>query len=133
MRVIPGSTVISADTGTYRKGPRIRKNSSEQEVTTDRRTLSVLDDSALVHLAREGNSLAFDKLVERYREKALRLVISTLGSRYDIEDIVQEIFVKVYCSLDRYRGDASFSTYLYTVTVNRCRDELRKSKIRQFF
>ncbi|MCB0713133.1 MAG: sigma-70 family RNA polymerase sigma factor [Ignavibacteriae bacterium] len=83
--------------------------------------------------ARAGNSLGFDELVERYREKALRLVASTLGGREDLEDIVQEVFVKVYRSLDRFRGDASFSTYLYTVTVNRCRDELRKSKIRKFF
>ena len=83
--------------------------------------------------ARAGNRLGFDELVERYRDKALRLVVSTLGSREDTEDIVQEVFVKVYRSLDRFRGEASFSTYLYTVTVNRCRDELRKSKIRKFF
>ena len=100
---------------------------------SDRARLRMLEDVDLVAEAQAGNQLGFDELVVRYREKALRLVASTLGSRSDIEDIVQEVFVKVYRSLERFRGEASFSTYLYTVTVNRCRDELRKSKIRKFF
>lgn len=133
MIAIPGSTVISGDARTYRTESRITQTGPSQGYTTDRRRLGQLDDLALVHETREGNVAAFDELVERYREKALRLVTSTLGAREDVEDIVQDVFIKVYRSLERFRGDASFSTYLYTVTVNRCRDELRKSKIRRFF
>ncbi len=92
-----------------------------------------LDDAGLVVASVGGNSLAFDELVIRYREKVLRLVSSTLGAGAEVEDITQDIFIKVYLSLERFRGDASFSTYLYTVTVNRCRDELRKGKLRRFF
>jgi RNA polymerase sigma-70 factor, ECF subfamily len=80
-----------------------------------------------------GSSAAFDELVLRYRDKVVRLVASVVGFRVDIEDIVQDIFVKVYLSLERFRGDASFSTYLYTTAVNRCRDELRRGKLRRFF
>lgn len=130
---ISGSTVISSEAGAYRPEPRIRQTSPAQGTEVDRGRLRLLDDTVLVDEARAGNPLGFDELVERYREKALRLVASTLGVRDDLEDIVQEVFVKVYRSLDRFRGEASFSTYLYTVTVNRCRDELRKSKIRKFF
>ncbi len=92
-----------------------------------------LSDSELVGECSGGCVAAFDELVNRYRDKIVRLVVSVLGARGDVEDIVQDIFVKVYLSLDRFRGDASFSTYLYTSTVNRCRDELRRSKIRRFF
>ena len=133
MSAISGSTVISGDAAAYRSEPRITQTVPNRTYATDRRRLSQLEDTTLVHEAREGNLLCFDELVDRYREKALRLVTSTLGPREDVEDIVQEVFIKVYRSLDRFRGDASFSTYLYTVTVNRCRDELRKSKIRKFF
>lgn len=133
MSAIPGSTVISGDAAAYRPEPRITQTGPNRTYETDRRRLSQLEDSALVHEARGGNLHGFDELVDRYRDKALRLVTSTLGSREDVEDIVQEVFIKVYRSLDRFRGEASFSTYLYTVTVNRCRDELRKSRIRKFF
>lgn len=133
MSAIPGSTVISGDAAAYRPEARFTQTGPNRPHETDRRRLSKLDDNALVHEAREGNLLGFDELVGRYRDKALRLVTSTLGPREDVEDIVQEVFIKVYRSLERFRGDASFSTYLYTVTINRCRDELRKSKIRKFF
>ncbi len=99
----------------------------------ERKRVASLADADLVGECLEGRSLAFDELVERYRAKVLRLIASTLGHDAEIEDFAQDIFVKVYLSLGKFRGDSSFSTYLYTVTVNRCRDELRKSKLRKFF
>lgn len=95
--------------------------------------LASLDDSALLEHSVAGNVLAFDELVVRYRGKVMRLVTSILGADAEVEDVVQEIFIKVYLSLAKFRGDSSFSTYLYTITVNRCRDELRKSRLRKFF
>jgi RNA polymerase sigma-70 factor (ECF subfamily) len=95
--------------------------------------MATLDDGGLLNECRTGHFEAFNELVNRYRDKVLRLVVSVLGYGHDTEDIAQDIFIKVYLSLDRFRGDASFSTYLYTVTVNRCRDELRRSKLRRFF
>ena len=133
MSAIATTTVITSDPDAYRAEGQIVRAGGERPIETDRRRLAGLDDRALVDQVQAGNDLAFNELVDRYREKALRLVASTLGARYDVEDLVQEVFVKVYRSLDRFRGDASFSTYLYTVTVNRCRDELRRSKIRRFF
>ncbi|HVK40610.1 MAG TPA: sigma-70 family RNA polymerase sigma factor [Candidatus Kapabacteria bacterium] len=99
----------------------------------DRQRIGALEDTALVAETVSGSTAAFDELVLRYREKVVRLVASVVGFRTDIEDIVQDIFVKVYLSLGRFRGDASFSTYLYTTAVNRCRDELRRGKLRRFF
>lgn len=120
--------------GGAREGrPLIRRAEPIAEAPRDRAETARLDDLLLVEHARNGSTLCFDELVDRYREKALRLVTSTLGVRFDSEDIIQDVFIKVYRSLDRFRGDASFSTYLYTVTINRCRDEMRRAKIRRFF
>lgn len=99
----------------------------------ERQRVASLADAELVGESIAGSTPAFDQLVQRYRAKVVRLVASMLGSKVDVEDVAQDIFVKIYLSLEKFRGDASFSTYLYTVTVNRCRDELRKAKLRRFF
>lgn len=119
--------------GTRRGRPLIRHTEPDPFPSRSRAEIEALDDTALVAGAREGETLCFDELVERYRDKAVRLVTSTLGPRHDTEDIIQDVFVKIYRSLERFRGDASFSTYLYTITINRCRDEMRRAKIRRFF
>lgn len=135
MDVISGSTVIPGRVESYRAEPRVGHSVHEHaaERGVDRVRVGGLDDTALVAETVAGSSAAFDELVVRYRDKVVRLVASVVGFRSDIEDIVQDIFVKVYLSLGRFRGDASFSTYLYTTTVNRCRDELRRGKLRRFF
>ncbi len=135
MDVISGSTVISDNAKAFRAEPRIAKVGPGMEIPNEqeRERIAALDDADLVRESASGNLLAFDQLVVRYRDKALRLVVSVLGTNIDAEDVVQEIFIKVYLSLSRFRGDSSFSTYLYTITVNRCRDEMRKSKLRRFF
>lgn len=77
--------------------------------------------------AREGNADAYRLLVERYQSQVYRLVARLLGPGHgNIEDVVQEVFVKAYFSLDKFRGDASFGTWIYRIAVNRSRDELRK-------
>lgn len=133
MSAIAGSTVISGEAGSLRSSTPVRTSQSTSKFVEDRVAIAALDDADLVQQTRIGNDLCFDELVKRYRDKAWRLVISTIGHRPEVEDIVQDVFVKVYKSMPRFRGDASFSTFLYTVTVNRCRDELRKQKVRKFF
>lgn len=135
MEVISGSTAVSTSIEPYRSEPRVAPVPAEVTIPNglERKRMASLSDSELVGESSAGSLAAFDELVTRYRGKILRLVHSVLGQHTDAEDIVQDIFVKIYLSLDRFRGDASFSTYLYTVTVNRCRDELRRSKLRRLF
>ncbi|MDB5034258.1 MAG: polymerase sigma factor, sigma-70 family [Chlorobi bacterium] len=130
MDFVTGSTAIVE----YREGPQPEPRQAATPYSSgERRRMCALCDQELVSGSVAGNSMAFDELVVRYRSKVLRLIASTLGPDAEAEDIAQDIFVKMYLSLARFRGDASFSTYLYTVTVNRCRDELRKGKLRKFF
>lgn len=83
-------------------------------------------DAALVARARGGDPAAFDALVVRYQDRVFNMAVRMLNHREDALDVAQEIFLTVYRSLDRFEGKAKFSTWLYRVTVNKCRDELRR-------
>lgn len=133
MDLVTGSTVVLdyIEEG-FRNGRSVGGGAAAHSVH-EREHMAALGDADLVRACLDGCSPAFDELVVRYRSKVVRLICSTLGSEAEIEDVAQDVFVKVYLSLGKFRGDASFSTYLYTVTVNRCRDELRKGKLRKFF
>ncbi|HHY93796.1 MAG TPA: sigma-70 family RNA polymerase sigma factor [Firmicutes bacterium] len=64
-------------------------------------------------------------LMRRFGDKVLHLAYSYLGDRFWAEDVAQEVFFRVYLSLDRFRGDSSYYTWIYRIAVNLCRDHLR--------
>lgn len=76
--------------------------------------------------ARGGDRDAFDALIVRYQDRVYNMAFRMLGNREDALDCAQEIFLTVFRSLGRFEAKAKFSTWLYRVTVNRCRDELRR-------
>jgi RNA polymerase sigma-70 factor (ECF subfamily) len=77
------------------------------------------DDDSLVLKAQQGDVHAFDVLVERYQSKIYGLVYNMTSNREDAEDLVQEIFVKAYRALPRFKGKSSFYTWLYRIAVNK--------------
>lgn len=83
-------------------------------------------DEALVARARGGDAAAFDALVVRHQDRVFNMALRLLNHREDALDVSQEIFLTVFKALHRFEGKARFSTWLYRVTVNRCRDELRR-------
>ena len=83
-------------------------------------------DWELVQRAREGDREAFRELVERYQRKIAALALGMLRNREDALDVVQETFTKAYQNLDRFKGDASFYTWLYRIAVNLCIDHQRR-------
>jgi RNA polymerase sigma-70 factor (ECF subfamily) len=84
------------------------------------------DDLTLVKRVRGGDQRAFKLLVERYQRKVYAVALGMLKNREDAMDVSQEAFVKVYKYLDHFKGDSSFYTWLYRITVNICIDVLRK-------
>ncbi|MFQ5914148.1 MAG: sigma-70 family RNA polymerase sigma factor [Nitrospinota bacterium] len=87
-----------------------------------------------VRRAREGDPQAYRLLVERYESRIYRLVARLLGPGHGgIEDVVQEVFVKAYFSLKKFREEASFGTWIYRIAVNRTRDELKKESAKMSF
>ncbi len=85
-------------------------------------------ESRLIQAAVEGDTQAFRLLYEEHLEQVILHVGRLLGPRADVEDAVQEVFVRVHRSLDQYRGDSKFSTWLYRVTRNVAIDHLRRQK-----
>jgi RNA polymerase sigma-70 factor (ECF subfamily) len=83
-------------------------------------------DSDLITRAAGGDPAAFHALVERHRALVYRVAYQFAGNHYDAEDITQEVFIKVYRSLDRFRQDAQLSSWLYRITMNACIDHRRR-------
>lgn len=93
---------------------------------------SGLSEAELLAGCRAGQPQALAELVKRYQAAVLRVCISIIGSR-DVDDLVQEIFIKILQRLDRFEGRSALFTWIYEVTVNHCRDELRRRKRRRWF
>ena len=75
-------------------------------------------DPDLVTRAAGGDLTAFQTLVERHRSMVYRIAYQFAGNHYDAEDIAQEVFLKVYRSLDRFRQDAQLTSWLYRIVMN---------------
>ena len=90
---------------------------------------TLLDDRILVERAREGNRDAFGALIERHKKKIYAVALDMTGDHHDAEDISQDVSLKAFRSLRRFRGSASVSTWLYRMTVNTCIDRSRKQAI----
>ncbi len=86
-----------------------------------------LDESCCIKRCQNGDKDAFEPLVRQNAGKIQRLVWGMLGERReDTDDVVQEIFLKAYLALPKFRGDARFSTWVYRIAVNHCRDYLKR-------
>lgn len=77
------------------------------------------DDSQWVELAKTGDTVAFDKLVELYHSRIYTLTYQMTSNREDAEDLTQEIFVKAFEALPRFKGRSSFYTWLYRIGINK--------------
>ncbi len=91
-----------------------------------------MDDDGLITLFQSGEERAFRTLVERYEERIHNLLRGMFHDTAAVDDLVQEIFIKVYEALPRFRFESSFYTWLYRIAVNRSRDEIRRRKVRRF-
>jgi RNA polymerase sigma-70 factor, ECF subfamily len=88
------------------------------------------EERALVQRAQKGDERAFEQLVRQHQQRVFGLVARILHRQDDVEDIAQQVFLKVYLSLNRFDQRAAFSTWLYKIAVNECWDHLRKKKVR---
>jgi RNA polymerase sigma-70 factor (ECF subfamily) len=87
-----------------------------------------VDDTELIQNVLNGNQRDFERLVEKYQSAVFRMAIGLLHNKEDAEEIVQDVFIKVYKSLSSFDAKAAFSTWLYRVTVNASLNVLRKKK-----
>ena len=95
--------------------------------------LNLDDDFSLIKRFIEGDESTFNTLVQRHKEKVRNIIYITLNNHDLVDDIAQEVFLTVYKNLNNFRFESQFTTWLYRITVNKCKDHLRKMKIRNIF
>src|SRR5258706_4918331 len=78
------------------------------------------DEDELVLACQRGEREAFSSLVERYQRDVYRLCYRYVNNHHDASDMAQEAFLKAFRAIHRFRGDSSFSTWLYRIAVNTC-------------
>lgn len=84
-------------------------------------------DLALISRAAAGDTAAFQTLVEQHRSMVYRIAYQFAGNHHDAEDIAQDVFIKVYRSLDQFRSDSQLSSWLYRIAMNACIDHRRRN------
>jgi RNA polymerase sigma factor (sigma-70 family) len=87
-----------------------------------------LNDQHYINLVIGGDVHAFAVLVDRYKNLVFTLSLKMLQSREEAEEVAQDVFIKVYKSLEKFKTESKFSTWLYRITYNSCIDTLRSKK-----
>lgn len=88
------------------------------------------EDEALVTAFQDGNKKAFDELVLKHQDRVFNLCYRLLGDYQEANDSAQETFVRVYQSLNKFRKESKFSTWLYRIAVNTCKNRLKSLEYR---
>ena len=91
------------------------------------------EDFLLIRRFINGDKSTFRSLVNMHKEKVRNLVFVTLGDAEFVDDISQDVFISVFHKLKEFRFESKFTTWLYRITINKCRDDLRKKKVRSIF
>lgn len=91
-----------------------------------------MGEEALIRGLKEGDEECFIEMVNSYKKKVISLCYSYSRDYQEAEDLSQEVFITIFRSIYNFRGDCSFSTYIYKVTVSRCLDFKRKRSIKDF-
>ena len=90
-----------------------------------------MTEAELIQKAQQGDQSAFGELIVRNESKIFTLTLRMMGNREDAQDLAQEAFLNAWRGLDKFKGDSSFSTWLYRLASNACIDHIRKAKRRQ--
>jgi RNA polymerase sigma-70 factor (ECF subfamily) len=95
--------------------------------------LSIGDDYSIIRQFIDGDQSAFQVLVKRHKEKVRNIIYITMNNSALVDDIAQEVFITVYRNLKHFRFESQFTTWLYRITVNKCKDYLRRINVRKIF
>jgi RNA polymerase sigma-70 factor (ECF subfamily) len=95
--------------------------------------LSIDDDYSIIRQFVDGDKSVFQILVKRHKEKVRNIIYITMNNSSLVDDIAQDVFITVYRNLKHFRFESQFTTWLYRITVNRCKDYLRKMNVRKIF
>lgn len=89
-------------------------------------SMSKVEDQFYINKVLNGDVNSFSILVDRYKDLIFTIAIRMLKNREEAEEVAQDIFVKIFKSLSKFKGDSKFSTWIYKIAYNTCLDVLKK-------
>ncbi|MBI1749728.1 MAG: sigma-70 family RNA polymerase sigma factor [Acidobacteria bacterium] len=89
------------------------------------------EERELIRRAQRGEVAAYEELLHAHRQRVFAVVGGILRRREDVEDVAQQVFIKVFVSIRQFDLRSTFSTWLYKIAVNECYDYLRKKRVRR--
>jgi RNA polymerase sigma-70 factor (ECF subfamily) len=87
-----------------------------------------IDDQHYINLIINGDTNAFAILVDRYKDLVYTLTLRMMKNREEAEEVSQDTFIKAYKSINRFKGDSKFSTWIYRIAYNTSLDRLKKNR-----
>lgn len=93
---------------------------------------AMVSDQTIIAEVLSGNTRAFAAIMERYAQRVYSLVAGMIGDNENAADITQEIFIKVFSTLSSFRGQSSFSTWIFSISYNMATSRMRKAKTPDF-
>lgn len=92
-----------------------------------------MNETELIERLKKGDAAAFKMIVETWQDMVYNTSLGIVQNAEDAEDVAQEVFVQVYESVNQFKGDSKFSTWLYRIAVTKSLDHIRKKKRKKRF
>ncbi|PIQ62853.1 MAG: hypothetical protein COV99_05020 [Bacteroidetes bacterium CG12_big_fil_rev_8_21_14_0_65_60_17] len=121
-----GSVAIASPVSSALRAARVLSGNGEAA------RKGAVDDRVLVQQVLEGDERAFKRIVEEHFDAVARTVTGMLGASAEVDDAVQDVFIKLHANLATFRGDASLRTFVTRMAINRSLDVLRQRKRRRW-
>ena len=87
-----------------------------------------MDETQIISQLKAGDETAFQQVVDAFQKKVLNTCLGFVPNKHDAEDIVQEVFIEVFRSVHKFRGDSKLSTWIYRITTTKCLEHIRSKK-----
>ncbi|EYE87800.1 RNA polymerase subunit sigma-24 [Fervidicella metallireducens AeB] len=91
-----------------------------------------MGDNEIIEGLKRGDDECFYSLVDLYKKRVVSLCYSYTHDYHEAEDLSQEVFLKLYKTINKFRGESSLSTYIYRITISSCIDYKRKKSLKNF-
>ena len=92
-----------------------------------------MTDQEFIKKLQKGEDSAFGKLLDAYQQKVFSTCISFIPNKEDAEDVAQEVFLEVFKSVSKFKGDSKLSTWIYKIATNKCLEFIRKKNTKKRF
>lgn len=123
-----GARTLSKSSCNLKQMAHVSKSEAQNRAVSP--SEAAAEERAIVRRAQAGDVSAYEELVRRHQRRVFAILGGILRRNEDLEDVAQQVFIKVYLSLKRFDLRSAFGTWLYKIAVNECRDYLRKKRAR---